>query len=195
MIQGYNIRCNMYCCTSHLRGTEPWVRISPNGKLAYYKVPKCMSTSIEGFWGQTPQDQMYPDDSRLADCEDSFTVVRNPYSRVESLYRYRFGSPNFRLAFSKTGINPYMGLEDFIRFMMTYRNHHWEIANRFVPENVGHVFKMENLEPFWQFLNIASTAMPHRNSSPKDPIVWTPTAKRIVQDEYAEDFARFGYKI
>jgi len=189
------IRCDMYCCSSFPNEkVEPWVRLSPNGKLAFYKVPKCMSTSIEQFWGQEAHEQTWPHDPRVQQAEDSFTVVRNPYSRVESLYRYRFGSPNFRMAFSENNIDPYMPFEEFIWFMMLHRNHHWEQATRFVPGDIGHVFKMEDLEPFYRFLNTVPTAMPRLNQSPKEPVVWTRKARELVQNEYRCDFERFGYE-
>jgi len=176
-----NMRCDGGCCEY---ATKPWVLYIPQIDAYYYSVWKCMSTAIREYYHRDFSDRIYP----FYTDKPKFTIVRDPYTRMESIYKFRFGSPEIVQQFQD---RLYVSFPEFVEMAMAERNHHWIPQTHFVPEYIDYVFKMENLQPLWNFLG---AKLPKINQSPNNwPVEWTPATRRLIRDEYAADFERFEY--
>tara|TARA_R110000824_G_scaffold11527_1_gene50270 strand:- start:3597 stop:4118 length:522 start_codon:yes stop_codon:yes gene_type:complete len=121
----------------------------------------------------------------------SFSVVRNPYTRMASIYWVAFNNHKFR---GKT--------------FKYYLNHSYRPQGRY--RNVDAVVRFENMDeelkslPFWP-----KGELPHHNDSGlkeitirgerwKKPPPWeemlTPEIKHIIYSQYQNDFELFGYE-
>jgi len=137
------------------------------------------------------------------DAYTRFAIVRHPYDRALSEYRYRAASWRKRNEVAMT-------FDDFIRWYP--EDERLDVARHLVPQAryvmddqgrrlVDHLLRFERLEeeiaPLFRRIFGAPRALPHRNAS--DPAAGptradlTPERMRVLQRRYAEDFAAFGY--
>ena len=129
-----------------------------------------------------------------------FAIVRHPYDRLVSEYRYRAGAQRRR------GI-PVLGFDDFLglQFNEDYsdRARHMVPQVRFVMDQTGacivdHVLRFETLArdiaPLFKRIFGTALALPHRNRSPVGPPHDLKAAqKALIYDRYRADFRAFGY--
>jgi len=133
-----------------------------------------------------------------------FAIVRHPYDRALSEYRYRVAARR------KRG-DPPVSFDEFMRWMP--EDDRLDLARHLAPQSryvldgaghllVDHLLRLENLEaeiaPLFLRIFGKPIALPHRNASAaadgpgRDDL--RPDQKRLLQDRYAEDFAAFGYE-
>ncbi|APE42729.1 Type II secretory pathway, pullulanase PulA [Sulfitobacter alexandrii] len=131
----------------------------------------------------------------------TFTMVRNPWDRVLSYYRWlrgqRFDHPAVKLAQATdfAGFLTDAGTQDSLR--------HWPAA-RYMRDATGTercsaYIRLERFDtdamPLWDHLGFR-LELPHVNASAagdSDRDAYTPALRRIVARCCAEDIARFGY--
>lgn len=134
-----------------------------------------------------------------------FTIVRHPYDRAISEYRYRAAAQARRGADGKR-----IGFDDFLRgdFADDYRDvsRHMVPQVRFVQDARGrclvdHVLRFESLgrdiAPLFARIFGQARPLPHKNRSTGVPAMasdsLTPGQKEALQDWYRADFKAFGY--
>lgn len=156
----------------------------------------------------------------LMDRYYKFTVVRNPYDRVASIYKY-------------LGYNHVVAFEDFVKCELDKqvygggsKNYFFKPQRDFITNDKGvvavdKVIKLENIEGEIQdvmdLVGIRIEGLPHVNASPgysfrnslknkikhrrflsvfrMEPykVDWTPELRSVVRDIYSSDFEAFGY--
>lgn len=206
--------------------------ISYTYNTVFIHIPKCAGTTIEKILGtctpnelfdykdrldgsleKTPQHLTYLEiKDRLKINLDNFlifTVVRNPYSRAVSEYKYRkdlylrtnnerYNHPTFENFLSN------LSLENSQRIGIF--DGHLETQSSFLKREDGGIhhliaiFNFENLAPCWEKLE-SITGVKYGNyvwsRKSKDPTpyqdFYTPETQDIVYNFYKEDFENFGY--
>lgn len=137
------------------------------------------------------------------DAFTRFAIVRHPFDRAISEYRYRAA------AWKKKG-EPITAFDDFIRWEP--EDEKLDVARHLVPQAryvldqdghclVPHIVRLEQLEtglaPLWQSIFGHVPEVPHKNASrPRfgpSRAELTTAQKRFLSRRYACDFAQFGY--
>lgn len=140
-------------------------------------------------------------------------LVRNPYSRVESMYRDKFhksvdknhiqhcqqeiikifGSDRF---FKKTiSFNEFItiGLEKLI-----VSESHFYPQSKFIPEYVKNVFHVENPHDLSYIFSLFDNEVLHEHRTDNvidSKINWNEETSNIVKNLYMSDFKRFNYNV
>ena len=192
------VSCNMKCCCG---GTDYTQMVNDDLKMIYYKIPRCASTSVEFFlskygFGKTKHVP------KAMPGYFHFTFMRNPYSRVISLYRYVRNKTNriIKGHLKRAGIDV-MGLEfiDFMRLTSRISNHHWDSAYKFIPESgVDLIVKIDNMEGMDILIKRIGkkSKFPHVHKShgtKRGP--YYPVPMELIAERYADDFRLFGYPV
>ena len=200
-------------------------------KILFLHIPKTAGTSIECVLRDKynyPEWLMKPHklSTSLNRCDYynyipdySFTVVRNPYDRLISMFfftreqyilNYKRITKNYNINVENVRLddyNKYTTLEfnDWIKYIFFERIDDKLLSIRLVPLGITHtqsshidcdydidIFKLEELHKLEEKLNIQ---IPKLNASVKKPIIWTEESKKIIQKVWREDFERFDYPI
>ena len=206
--------------------------ISYTYNLVFIHIPKCAGTTIEKIlgtctsrelYGQTPSPRLgqytTPQHFTYLQLKDTlninwsdyhaFSVVRNPYQRFVSEYKYRKAvfrvskckkdDPGSFLQFIKK-----LDLEKSARIQEF--DGHLETQSSFLKNKKGkieksiEVFKFEELDKCWEALE-SKTGVSYkedywsRKSKYDVPYqnFYTPKTKSIIYNFYKEDFKNFGY--
>lgn len=206
--------------------------ISYTYNTVFIHIPKCAGTTIEKMLGTCTAREFFspkkvPNLSTLTTPQHmtlielkaalqidwsnyyTFSVVRNPYSRFVSEYKYR---KNMYQKSKKPEHNPgtFSSFVDSLNMESQARilrfDAHLETQSRFVKNENGiidpsiEIFKFENLAPCWNILQ-QKTGVVYGNhlwsmrSNDETPYqeFYTPEIKQIVYNFYKEDFDNFGY--
>lgn len=139
-----------------------------------------------------------------------YSLVRNPYLRVESMYRDKFhksintehiqhcqkeiikvfGEDRFwnkNITFEEFVIN---GLEKLV-----YTESHFFPQSMFIPEYVKVFYKIENESDLQHVFSLFGSDVLHEHRTYYNiNTVWTYNMKTIIQKIYSDDFTRFDYK-
>ncbi|MBK0328211.1 sulfotransferase family 2 domain-containing protein [Rhodobacteraceae bacterium F11138] len=135
-----------------------------------------------------------------------FAVVRHPYTRALSEYRYRAGA----LARRGQGRGQGHELPDLTRFLNAdISDDYSDLSRHLVPQLryvqdaqgrvlVDRVLRFEDLSrqiaPVLLRIFGGARALPHRNKSPRLPqVALTPDQKKRIFHRYRADFEAFGY--
>ena len=175
-------------------------------KITYIHIPKNAGTSIirwmeahgdvikhksEHYTAQT-MELLYPE------SETTFTVVRNPWDRVVSMYHFvqahlalleeRYGIANGNISFETYCIH---GIHsDALAYWYRPTTHQVDWLNG----NIDHVFKYENLDEVRTIYN-SRVPLPRLNTTTHDDYrsYYTNSTRNIIGDLFEDDVKRFNY--
>lgn len=175
-------------------------------KIIFVHVPRTSGSSIEDALGvkYTPctVNEKHERASNIkrrigtAKWEDywKFSVTRNPYDRVVSLYHMRHNK--------SIGALGGHTLEHFLNMYTPARHEQGETCSDYIDEELDFVGRFEDREELFKTLNKHITdvelSVKHRfdpdrtNRDSYDKYIDTTTAS-MIQDTYSQDFERFGY--
>lgn len=163
----------------------------------YYEVKKYLKLP-PAHYGITLLESLF-----LLDKIYTFTLVRNPYERMLSDYKWA-KTKNF---YNKKFQN--MSFEEFCTDCIkqysidnNYLDNHITPQHMFISPNVNKVFKFEDgLETAIQqvFLDVGlqlseKLFLPKLNASGVESLFFSQKAKDLIYEFYAEDFKTFGYQ-
>lgn len=197
-------------------------------EVAFYfiHIPKCGGTTIETMFEQlkfnaflTPRDyrsvrkylKIPPAHYDISLVEKifhldkiySFAMVRNPYDRILSDYKWAKAKTNNIQFFQK------MTFEDFcVHCFKEHANDGGYLANhitpqhKFVSKNVNKVFKLENgleaaIEEVFEDIGIQlgeKLVLNKLNASTDEDININQKTRKLIYDFYEEDFKVFGFE-
>lgn len=120
-----------------------------------------------------------------------FAVVRNPFDRVLSIYRYMSDHPEHRphKKFDLTSLDAFVDCEAFRSGTYLARP-----QSAFVKNMSVQLFTFADLTDDWEgllrFLNLTEFDLPliHVNKSKADPPRWTKFAHRVILEQLSGDF-------
>jgi hypothetical protein len=197
----------------------------PNNSLSYIRIPKSANTSLSFAFLEkiyptlashelTDEQINYVTDRNLSyevnkknSSDIYFTVVRNPFIRIVSVYRdffegnhqdfiyqdYLFGVINKHFSFDEF-LNRVAKIPDFLKDQHLRPQHlflkYYQIRNSKI-----HVFKLEDKESIQQFLKPYGIHVPHRNRSTSYDVAsyYTFKSLQLVNVIYKKDIELFGY--
>jgi len=143
-----HILCECPACSCPHRGKLKYsfTYIDETKKLIYFDVPKSASSSIRrAFFGNDHRVSMSDPQYALEDYY-TFTVVRNPWSRMVSNWKM-FTKQPFRIKQLQSMTDEDLTeFEDFVAFAERIENHHWQPQSLYVPQAIDFIAKMESLE-------------------------------------------------
>lgn len=123
----------------------------------------------------------------------TFTIVRNPYDREESFYKYLKGKNPGRFKDFADYVDHY-----YIKRRAKYPEHHnpqvdWLTYNKVIL--VDRILRFETLNEDYEGIRniVLGGELPHVNKS-GGVAEWTPELREIIYEHYKKDFKRFGYK-
>lgn len=174
----------------------------------YLDIPKCASTSLTQALKSIPGTEWeeVPRTGRGLTFSRSFTVVRNPYDRLVSLYENRVRSSDAPsgIKFRKIyGLSKKSTFEEFLLTALRSQDWdpHFELQTAHVPLDC-YMLHFETLRGSWEqicakyFPGKRHPALPHRAKTNRFPWreYYTPALLALVNFAYEVDFARFGYR-
>ena len=160
---------------------------------------RCKTSEIPAFIKCTPQHLTLSELQELfgeSYFDYTFSIVRHPYTRLESEYRWRFFTRQTALSFSAWST---AALE-------TYRSNSWYYDNHFRPqvEFLGTPIRLYRFEDgLQQILQTVSaeTGIPSPQIVPREKwaggsnpqLIWTPELRLAVHEIYRQDFIDLHY--
>jgi hypothetical protein len=132
---------------------------------------------------------------------ETFAVVRNPYSRVESLYnfyKYKRDVVNKNHSFRDFVIN----YDSYYNEAPTHPNHTFKTCFDYLSWEgeikTKHILKFETLQGDWKAFatkfNLPINLKHSNSNNKKEDVVWDDEMKGIIQEIYKNDFLTFNYK-
>ena len=194
-----------------LRYYDYLLRQRLGGRYVFIHINKCGGTSVEAALGIPVKIH---DSARVrrqklgaSRWDDAFTfaVVRHPYSRLISLYKYRILTNQTALGQRPIGIN------DWLREIYERRNpaYHdkplmfapcfdWvsDAGGRIIVDYLGRLETIGEDWPLIQARTGSTAVLPVRNASGAGPgwDVLEPATRSLIQQHFAKDFEVFGYE-
>lgn len=138
----------------------------------------------------------------------SFGFTRNPWKRIESVYRMVFSSHRDQKQHpiaDELFCRSHRGLSfsDFIEKIRYIRNCHWEQAVNFFPLDekgiiqLDFIGRIENIQNDWKFisdqLNLPKKLPRLKKSSKQQELLWTEELVEIIRKHFKADIAAFNY--
>lgn len=181
------------------------------GGIAFIHINKCGGTSVEAALGipqihDTARQRIKKIGIDAWRRLYTFGIVRHPYGKVVSQYRYRArrrypGMDDGRIPLNDWVLRAYGAKEKpyYDNRLMFAPCYEWlvgdddEIA-------VGRIFKLETIDADWRVFQRETgktVALPHKNKADGDgPHVesLSDEARRVIDAHFAADFAAFGYE-
>ncbi len=184
------------------------IRQRLSGTWAFIHINKCGGSSIERLCGlprmhdTALQRRRAVGDKRWASMF-KFSVVRNPYERIGSLYRYR--SKNNRAGMG----DGHISFDDWVQAAIVDKNpryhdkplmfapaHQW-LADEAGVLMVDTVIRLEEIDTAWPAIAArigAPPVMAHENRTESaGPMPMSDKARAAIARAYALDFETFGY--
>ena len=198
------MQCLMECCNPVK--TETYVAASDAYNLAYFKIPKCGSSTIMTLMEENIEDTEFYRGSHIVPFYiNLFTTCRNPFRRAVSnwlFFKHDKLFNDYKLARYHDRHN--ITFEDWVRMALqgVFWNHHWEPAVNFVSKRTK-FFKLEDIQKdptaLLEFMGLSpSLHLPHERKAKEDlklKDVYTPVTESLVAKAYMKDFERFGYSL
>ena len=160
-------------------------------KLIFVHVPKNAGTSILSYFNSTPES-ILPDQSwkeyslfyKEWNSYTTFSIIRDPYSRFKSFYKYLRIGPHIN-HFAKIVRDNYMVLTRPQSFFICDKNNIM----------VDKLVRYENLEK--ELSSVGIHNLPRKNVSktiPEDRLLMNQETIDIINTLYKRDFDLFGYE-
>lgn len=135
-------------------------------------------------------------------------LVRNPYTRIESLYRdkcYAAVDRQFTQHCQKEIIkvfgeelfyNRSIQFEEFIIHgldKLINSESHFFSQSRFIPEFIDEIYYIEKQSDLKYVFSLFDSDILHEHKTDNPKLVWTSKMKSVIAELYYEDFQRFRY--
>lgn len=193
--------CPLCFCPSRDKKKYSFVYVCEKRKIMYFDTPKCASTTIRNAFFNKSNVQSLIDPKDKTENYFKFTFVRNPWDRIVSNWKM-FTTHPFRIKQLKSMTNKNISkFEDFLRFSIKKKNHHWQPQVLFIPEKMDFIGKLENFNVDFSRLysklnNKSANNVTKNNSTERKPYwkYYNSSTAELVSKIYAEDIERFGYK-
>lgn len=195
----------------HYRKKPGWMKEFGETGSLYIHIPKTAGTSIakccygEDPWHYSISQYKYLS-RRYFNSLFKFAFVRNPYTRLASIYKYSFKQAAEHPKTSVKFVTKYETFDEFLMNWLTKKNieshYFFQQQYKYVCDKKGNILvdfigKFENIETDFAFiknrLNI-SQELKHINMSNSNSIVYTSELAEIVYEAYKKDFEIFGYE-
>ncbi|MFD0979919.1 sulfotransferase family 2 domain-containing protein [Tropicimonas aquimaris] len=127
---------------------------------------------------------------RLWDTFFTFSTVRNPFARLESLYFYSRANKRADFAAFVNRMVPRRVANEMYRPQSTF------LTDPDGKVLVSRIYRLETLSRDWADIRQRaglSTDLPHKNRSTRAPLEWTDPMRDIVREVYADDFTLLAY--
>jgi len=202
------IRCHMIGCGCY---ASSFIWVSDKLKCVYFEIPKAGSSSIKRNLINDKNNKFYmffgSGEQALKKFSNyfKFTVLRDPYSRLESNYRMfclsdiPYRRKQIERLFKKKRHE--IDFENFLQLAKTYRNHHWEQQVKFLPKGetygMDKIAKLSSLENDWEQIKkkldistclIQEKVTTHLSSSDRKCTSISELTKGFIEEEYKDDF-------
>lgn len=184
----------------------------------YFSIPKNAQTSFSKLFNKISKVRKVKKDSVICKNNFKFTIIRNPYDRLVSLYLNKIKNPNakdFRkgifcgfLKYNKFYEN--MPFNEFVRVIHSIPDKisdpHLKSQYLHISDNKGNILVdyigyFESLEKNYleicKRLNIINPPkLPHEEKSKREDYknYYNEKTKKLVEERYCKDFELFGYK-
>ena len=195
----------------HWRRTRYLLRQRAGGAYVFIHINKCGGMSVEAALGipvrlhDSARVRRLKLGARRWDEAFTFALVRHPYSRLISLYKFRVLTNQTGMRDRPIEINAWLR-EVYGRKNPAYHDKplmfapcfEW-ITDRKGGIIVDHVAKLEEIETEWPVIQArlgTTAALPVRNASGPGPgwEVLEADTRRLIQDRFAKDFEVLGYE-
>lgn len=209
-----NFRCDNKGCGCHVTSFQ-W--ISRSLKTIYFESSKCCSASIRerlgigtanfGIVGKNfgkhkwENLQGFYNNPQKWDNYFKFGFVRNPWDKMVSVWAMYTTNKSKMHTFSNFFGKPasQVTFEEFLRVIHVFKNHHWELQIKMVPECLDFVGRFETFGTDWQKVcdQIGITNTIGKTNSTKHKNFrnyYTSELIDLVAELYAPDIERFGYE-
>ena len=135
-------------------------------------------------------------------------IVRNPYSRLESLYKNKLIT-NFdkndiqscqkeviKIFGEELFFNNKISFENFVLSMPRLINTecHFFPQSKFIPRFVNHIHHLENKDEIRNVFSLFNTEPIVCNQTSNIQLDWNKNMKNVIKKLYKEDFTRFNYR-
>lgn len=174
--------------------------------LVFVHIPKTGGTTIENLFFNDIENRIKNYNSEHFSIDNyinfnnffSFTIVRNPYTRIISIYNYYFNGGNQSIQDKKL-LNKNIKLNDFLRHYNKNNMKHLKTQASFINnniDNINYIGKFENLVNEIQFIankiNVDIDII-HARKTNYNKYIITPSFINKINDIYNDDFELFNY--
>lgn len=135
-----------------------------------------------------------------------FGVVRNPWDRVRSCYEDKIVRAetlgNLVILSRFKGLYPTMSFEAFVEWLCSpegsdvHADRHWISQHKLLTPgySIGRLEALpEAMAVFSTAIGVDPIALPANHQSRSEKAPYSPLARNLIGERYAEDIARFGY--
>lgn len=181
----------------------PGLNVSHKYKTCYIHIPKTGGSTIEYvLFGRDCVSEHC-----MIEYYDTyynyfiFSIVRNPYTRIISIYNYYINGGD-QSEYDKKLVNKNTTLDDFlINYNYENLNH---LCTQFTflknSKHINYIAKFEDyhneIKKICNVLNIEISTIPHKRKTEYiNNIIITPKFINLVNDLYKEDFTNYDYKM
>lgn len=176
--------------------------VSNKYKICFIHIPKTGGSTIEKIFFNRHLESEHLDVEHYIEYDNYFifSIVRNPYTRIISLYNYYKNGGN-KSNYDKNVINN-ITLDKFIESYTSYNIKVLKPQNLFLKNSnrINYIGKFENLEneiiDICKKVNFPLKHIPHlRKTTYTNNYVISPNFVNLVNKIYKEDFEKYNYKM
>ena len=197
---------------SDIRLRKFWINQKYFDKYSFIHINKCGGTSVEAFLNipkvhDTAEQRILEIGIQSWEKKFTFALVRNPYSKVLSHYRYRIKTNQTNIGIKSIELNDWIkqpyGLKNPIYYdtpLMFAPCLEWVSINDEIV--VKKIVKLENIEKDWRlicdglgldFSPLSKSNRTVENSASDALAKYNAESLEIINNHFAKDFSAFGY--